>query len=77
MAKPIFIIRHKDRDLFQKSCDKLNEIKTALNQEYHVLVVYDEKTENDTDLEVLNADKIEPIELEKLKELLNVKPIEG
>lgn len=72
MAKPIFIVRVPKEHADNKDPREIHKlISTAFNDEYHVFTVLG--TYEDINFEVFNSDKVDPIELEKLKEILNAK----
>lgn len=70
MPKPILIVRLPKEYADKQEPKELHKsINTAFNEEYHVFVVFGNY--DDIRFEVFNSDKIEPIELEKLKSIVN------
>lgn len=81
MAKPILIAEIPDKGFsndyeMRESTYTLNAIRAGIIKntcgEYHVLVI-SKKSINDVNVYVLNADKIDPIEIENLKQLVEEK----
>lgn len=68
MRKPIFIIKvpnNLNRDVFEKIQEQAND---KLGNDYYVLLV--SANIEDFDFQCFSDEKIEPIELDELKELL-------
>lgn len=68
MSKPIFIVKLPITFSDEKCREALDAFKDKL-PEYHVLMVMN--SINDWDFKLFSDKEIEPIELEKLKEIIN------
>lgn len=67
MTKPIFVIYLKTEFPLHRYDERFTAIKKGLESDYHVLFLQAAETK----CELFSGEKIEPIEIEELKALLN------
>ena len=79
MAKPIFILKFRrlpssedERNLFM---NELKETLKEIKEEYHILVIFEDLPDKGFDAQIFSDKEIEPIELEKLKEMIAIDPV--
>ena len=71
MAKPIFIINFGKMPGTAKDRDEIIHHFNFLKQDYHIIILFEDRFPADTTFQMFSDKEIDPIELDKLKELVN------